>query len=69
MHYLELGGAETSLIGLLESIDYSRVDVDLFIYAHRGPLMQHIPKQVRLLPEIKEYSLIVRLVWVAASRL
>ncbi len=58
MHYLELGGAETSLIGLLESIDYSRVDVDLFIYAHRGPLMQHIPKQVRLLPEIKEYSLI-----------
>ncbi len=35
MHYLELGGAEMSLIGLLGALDPGRVDVDLFIYSHR----------------------------------
>ena len=34
MHYLELGGAEISLIGLLQVLDYSRYDVDLFIHRH-----------------------------------
>lgn len=58
MHYMELGGAEISLIGLLQAIDYSRYDVDLFLHAHRGELMQFIPKEVNLLPEVKEYSMI-----------
>ncbi len=44
MHYLELGGAEMALIGLLHALDPERVDVDLFIYDHRGPLMRFIPK-------------------------
>ena len=39
MHYLELGGAEMALIGLLSALDPEKVDVDLFIYDHRGPLM------------------------------
>lgn len=56
MHYLELGGAETALIGMLQAIDYIRYDVDLFLYAHRGEMMQFIPKEVNLLPEIKEYA-------------
>ena len=56
MHYLEIGGAETALVGLLQTIDYSRYDVDLFLYAHRGEMMQFIPKEVNLLPEIKEYA-------------
>ena len=43
IHYLELGGAERSLIGLLRALDYSRVDVDLFVYSHRGELMKEIP--------------------------
>lgn len=43
MHYLELGGAEMSLIGLLNALDPRRVDVDLFIHAHRGELMRFIP--------------------------
>ncbi len=58
MHYMELGGAEISLIGLLQAIDYSRYDVDLFLHAHRGELMQFIPDEVHLLPEVKEYSMI-----------
>lgn len=55
-HYLEIGGAEISLIGLLQSFDYDKVDVDLFVYRHVGELMEFIPKEVNLLPEIGVYS-------------
>ena len=60
IHYLELGGAEISLIGLLQSLDYSKYDVDLFVYSHRGELMEFIPKEVNLLPEKPEYAQIER---------
>ena len=56
MHYMELGGGEMRLIGLLHGIDYTRYDVDLFVYSHQGELMQFIPKEVNLLPEIQEYA-------------
>ena len=58
IHYMEIGGAEMSLIGLLHAIDYSRYDVDLFICSHRGELMQFIPREVNVLPEIPEYACI-----------
>ena len=51
MHYLELGGAEISLIGLLQALDYSKYDVDLFVHRHQGELMPAIPPQVHLLPK------------------
>lgn len=58
MHYMELGGAESALLGLLQSVDPARVDVDVFIYSHRGELMKYIPTdKVRVLPEIEAYSL------------
>lgn len=60
IHYLELGGAERSLIGLLRALDYSKEKVDLFVYSHRGELMKEIPKEVNLLPEIPEYAQIER---------
>ena len=61
MHYMELGGAESALLGLLQSIDPKRVDVDLFIYDHRGELMKYIPTdKVRLLPEVTAYKMIER---------
>ena len=56
MHYLELGGAEMALIGLLNALDPEKVDVDLMIYRHQGPLMRYIPKWVNLLPENRAYS-------------
>ena len=58
MHYLELGGAEAALIGMLQSMDYHHYDVDLFLHSHQGEMMQFIPKEVNLLPEIKEYAMI-----------
>ena len=56
IHYLEIGGAESALIGMLQAMDYTRYDVDLFLHAHRGEMMLFIPKKVNLLPEIKEYA-------------
>lgn len=58
IHYLEIGGAEISLIGLLNALDYTKYDVDLFVYSHRGELMNLIPPQVNLLPEISKYAFI-----------
>ena len=60
IHYLELGGAERSLIGLLRAMDYSKVQVDLFVYSHRGELMKEIPQEVSLLPAVPEYAQIER---------
>lgn len=58
MHYMELGGAERALLGLLYAIDTDRVDVDLFINQHTGPFMKLIPDKINLLPELPAYSVI-----------
>lgn len=60
MHYLEIGGAETALIGLLNALDPERVDVDLFLHDHRGEMMQFIPKWVNVLPAVPEYTMLER---------
>ena len=60
MHYMEIGGAETALVGLLNALDPARVDVDLFLYDHRGEMMQFIPEWVNLLPQIPKYSVLER---------
>lgn len=53
---LEIGGIERSLIGLLESIDYDRYEVDLLLYRLQGAFMQFLPRGPRLLPAIPEYT-------------
>lgn len=60
MHYMKIGGAETALVGLLNALDPARVDVDLFLYDHRGEMMQFIPEWVNLLPQIPKYSVLER---------
>lgn len=61
MHYMELGGAESALLGLLQSVNPARVDVDVFLYDHRGELMKYIPTdKVNLLPEVTAYKMIER---------
>lgn len=60
IHYMHLGGAEISLIGLLQALDPKKVDVDLFVYSHEGYLMNLIPEYVNLLPEISAYSMFER---------
>lgn len=51
-----IGGAERSLLGLLDSFDYTKYDVYLFLYRHEGELLQYIPEEVHILPEIKAYG-------------
>lgn len=60
IHYMHLGGAEISLIGLLQALDPEKVDIDLFVYSHEGELMKFIPEYVNVLPEMKSYSMFER---------
>lgn len=55
-HAMEIGGAEKSLLGLLETIDTTKYSVDLFLMRHTGELMKYIPNEINLLPEIPQYS-------------
>lgn len=53
---MELGGAERALLGLLENIDTTNYEVDLFLMRHTGELMDQIPSYINLLPEIRPYA-------------
>ena len=53
---LNCGGAEKALINLLEMIDYSLYNVDLFLLKHEGIFLNKVPKQVNLLDEPVEYK-------------
>lgn len=55
-HAMEIGGAERSLIEMLNCFDYDNYEVDLFLLAHSGDWLSEIPPQVNLLPEDKSYS-------------
>ncbi|MBE6971986.1 MAG: glycosyltransferase [Ruminococcaceae bacterium] len=52
---MELGGAETSLLGLLYAMKTKKCEVDLMLMQHSGELMQLLPEHVNLLPENKAY--------------
>lgn len=60
MHYMELGGAERALLGLLNALDTDKVDVDLFLNQHTGEFMPLIPEKINLLPERRGYNAIER---------
>ena len=60
IHYLEIGGAERALLGLLAALDPEKVDVDLFVNQHTGEFMSLIPEYVNLLQEVPEYTCIER---------
>lgn len=49
-HAMGIGGAERALLGLLNSFDYKKYSVDLFLCRHEGELFHSIPKEVNILP-------------------
>ena len=53
---MTIGGSTTSLLGLLDTLDYSEIEVDLQLYNNIGPYIGFIPEEVRLLPEAKRFS-------------
>ncbi|OAS85137.1 glycosyltransferase [Metabacillus litoralis] len=56
LYDMEIGGIERSLINMLESFDYNKFNVDLFICEHKGDLMSQIPGKVNVLPQISKYT-------------
>ena len=50
-----IGGAERSLLGLMEALDGADWDISLFLYRHEGEFMKEIPAHVNLLPEMEAY--------------
>lgn len=57
---MEIGGAETSLIGLLHSLKPDEFNIDLLINDPRGELMKYIPEWVNIIPTPKPYNFIER---------
>lgn len=51
---MNIGGAEKSLVNLLNLLDYSELDVRLLLFQRRGALLNQIPKEVDIvsIPEI-----------------
>lgn len=56
MYNLEIGGAEKSLISILNNLNYEDFEVALFLYEHKGELIEQLPKEVTLLKELKIYK-------------
>lgn len=54
---LGVGGAEKSLLTILENIDYKKYNVDLFLFRHSGTFMNLIPKEVNLLNEDMDFKI------------
>lgn len=48
--WMNIGGIESSLLGLLKEMDYSSVQIDLCLQHHSGQWLNEIPKKVNLLP-------------------
>ena len=55
-----IGGAERSLLGLLDALDKDRFKVSLFLFRHEGEFMPLIPDTVNLLPSIPAYDALDR---------
>ena len=47
-HALELGGAERSLVGLLDAIDKDKYHIELFLLRHEGELLGRLPDNINL---------------------
>lgn len=53
---LGIGGAEKSLVTLLNLLDYTTYEVDLQLFSYGGELEKMLPKQVNLLPPLPYYE-------------
>lgn len=54
---MEIGGAERALLGLLDSIDYGRYDVDLLLCSHTGDFLPLINEHINVLPYDRRFDL------------
>lgn len=59
---LTLGGAEKSLVTLLNLLDYSKYEVDLLLFAQGGAFQELLPREVNLL-SVPEYFIYNTIPW------
>lgn len=57
MDSLKIGGAEKSLITILNMLDYNKYDVDLYLFDHTGEFYSMIPKEVNVLKKDDSYKI------------
>tara|TARA_R110001583_G_scaffold95839_1_gene239884 strand:+ start:2095 stop:3279 length:1185 start_codon:yes stop_codon:yes gene_type:complete len=55
MNNLNCGGAEKSLVSLLQALDYSQYNVDLFLFKNEGMFLKQVPQEVTILSPPKNY--------------
>jgi glycosyltransferase involved in cell wall biosynthesis len=56
MNNLRVGGAEKALVSLLQTIDYSQYEVDLYLFEKEGLFLDGVPQQVTILPAPQYYG-------------
>ena len=56
MESLGIGGAEKSLVTLLSQIDYSKYEVDIFLFNKEGAFMELLPEEVNILNVPKDFE-------------
>lgn len=56
MNNLNCGGAEKALISLLEVMDFSEYEVDLYLFKQEGMFLDKVPKEVSLPKEPNRYK-------------
>ena len=54
---LDLGGAEKSLVNLLHAIDYSKYEVEVFMFLQRGVFLNSVPPEVHRIENTEEYKI------------
>ncbi len=57
---LSAGGAEKSLVNLLNTIDYDNFNVDLILFKQKGIFQSMVPEQVKILPLGDNYSIFAK---------
>lgn len=60
LNSLNIGGAEKSLVTILNMFDYDKYNVDLFLFGVEGELLDQIPKKVNILPQDDDYKYFVK---------
>lgn len=60
---LNVGGAEKSLVTLLNLLDYSRYEVDLQLFAYGGAFERFLPNEVNVLPSLDYDSFLKEPFW------
>ncbi|EOU1702940.1 glycosyltransferase [Clostridium perfringens] len=60
MESLSIGGAEKSLITLLSNLDYSKYDVDLFLFYQKGEFLELLPQKVNLIEVPENFKIFLK---------